>query len=1627
MKKKILCGLMAVLLTFTCLPVYAEEALNTAPENTAAESEEQLSGEMAAPAEEELIVPETPAEAPAETPSEAPAQEAPAGEPTFIDPDAYEDPADVLDDIDYSKDGFVDAASEYDHVPEEVQAAIENGTEGQVEETEAYEGAMQYQTLRKNVGNKTVTVSGSMPKNATLEVFEYSNDDALFYVQKTIDGFAEPENVVFMVDITIYDENGNKYEPEEGTLDVSITSSEVRTAGDGAELYHIPEEAKTSSEAILAESVDADIANNKISFEADEFSPFVLTALTQETAAAPTRCVVMVLERSSSSKPKLYLEGNCGPQGAPDYVEIAGVDNGAARLRMRAGTGTGYNEYTAKEIWFIRKNLNTNNYFIRHILSGYNIGAYKYDSAGIYGMYAQNPQQQWTVTKNANGTYTFQNVYVTADQGRACVLDVEGGEPDAANNSDVQCHRSNGSAAQQFKLYRAVTHNTTYTVTSKTESSSIGRNNLSLWNLNNRNLPQNTVAGLRQNYKLGSTALTASIETGAQGRLGTGDAWKASDGGQALPALKVTLPRNSAEWVKEDCYVEMTYPVCGTYFDGQKTIAVGSKVKYYNFRAVDAASIVNGYYLFDETAYATNNKIMLYLSPNMYGGYWYYGNCGMDIDVTFYEYDMESGTLSDEPLVMKESFLTFNSLNDQQRQYRPQQPNPWFLDRNIPNDAFYTEFVGKLTTTKESRQVGNLTYTGYTSDSSAIGYVTGPLGNASSATTARVTNVMSMDLELWPPFADNTMNYGTYSVFGTQHKFAANGEDDLAAPWTDSMGGLNFTRNSVSLKLNDDVATTSFIVGAVEGAVWNSWSTLSVNVTPDKPIKEIIKASGTFHQLNDDYDLEDNQYSAEEEDRDGHMDNAYVSLSDGKAIYHIIQKVPQIGVDMNEALDSFYVTDAVPSELKIVSGGSDEPDRVKDGVWTTSPNWTYAIDGNNVTFTYTGGYNELETSGNGMLVLDGDIYGHFYICVDVSDSEAATTYSNNGITHFKQHNADQESPTITTNTVFVTPLADFGTPQITKAVDRVSNNIGETHTYTVSFPVPENIADNGANCVLTLTDEIDDRLTLVGTPSVSVKKGSAAASPLTANTDYRFTLDEGLMTFTFGGSNYYTRLADNDTADTSFIITYKAFINNTANPGDHIPNVANLKYGYNDGLLDKTTTIPSNEVYVYTGELTAKKESIDGEKIVGASFALKDGNGKYVLKSGSVVYTPDAVGYNEDDYDMYTVTTGDDGIIRFSGIKDGTYYVEELATITGYLLAPDTQVVVAGGASASSNIVIIDPPGTTTDNVTIVKTVDKASYDSGKYDVQTWTLSALMYAEDYFSAVTFKDPLDNRLVYQSLEGVTLSPADLQDPTAPVTLTGEDYTAGVAAEGGKNVLTVSLTAKGLTKLGNYQKNFEKGKGINLAVSYKTAINLSGYDSWASKDIPNKATITYTGYGDEKTKESNEVTVHTGDLTVTKYDAETNEVIPGVTFALYTKVGEEYFPVLKENDSNFVHSLAEKGFTGYDGLSQNLVYNLTTESNGSAVFKGVHDGTYYLKETKTVAGYQLSADYIPVIVRDGVGNISVYDSKPEVLTAGGEGSNFKPIMLIGCGILAAAAVMFLCQKKKFWEILKEKVRR
>ncbi|MDO4478743.1 MAG: SpaA isopeptide-forming pilin-related protein [Lachnospiraceae bacterium] len=219
-----------------------------------------------------------------------------------------------------------------------------------------------------------------------------------------------------------------------------------------------------------------------------------------------------------------------------------------------------------------------------------------------------------------------------------------------------------------------------------------------------------------------------------------------------------------------------------------------------------------------------------------------------------------------------------------------------------------------------------------------------------------------------------------------------------------------------------------------------------------------------------------------------------------------------------------------------------------------------------------------------------------------------------------------------------------------------------------------------------------------------------------------------------------------------------------------------------------------------------------------------------------------------------------------------------------------------------------------------------------------------------------------------------------------------------------------------KLGNYQKNFATGQLVSLAMSYKTGIDLTGFETWTESDIKNKASVTYKGYFLTDTKESNEVSVHTGYLTVTKYDSDTKATLKDVKFELYTKVGDEYFPIRREDDNTYRQNVVEKGIDGYDQVSESKTYEVTTGSVGQALFVGLHDGTYYLKETKAAAGYQLSADYIPVVVRDGSGSISVYDSKVVILSAGGKGSNYVPIIIVGLVILAAAGGFYFKQKKR-----------
>ena len=197
------------------------------------------------------------------------------------------------------------------------------------------------------------------------------------------------------------------------------------------------------------------------------------------------------------------------------------------------------------------------------------------------------------------------------------------------------------------------------------------------------------------------------------------------------------------------------------------------------------------------------------------------------------------------------------------------------------------------------------------------------------------------------------------------------------------------------------------------------------------------------------------------------------------------------------------------------------------------------------------------------------------------------------------------------------------------------------------------------------------------------------------------------------------------------VITYSATVNDAAvigNAGN--PNSANLTFSNNPnqqpsgtpGNPDKpgpsdgniTGVTPDSSTKTYVAGVKLNKVNTDGDPLAGAQFKLEGSNLNSIVEVNNKIFVPDANGtwyllkdgtytesaptnLNSDGYvtsggsyimnkqvtqnytaagapnsdATFTVTTGSDGIITFTGLKQGEYTLTELAAPTGYNVLKD--------------------------------------------------------------------------------------------------------------------------------------------------------------------------------------------------------------------------------------------------------------------------------------------------------------------------------------------------------------------
>ena len=247
--------------------------------------------------------------------------------------------------------------------------------------------------------------------------------------------------------------------------------------------------------------------------------------------------------------------------------------------------------------------------------------------------------------------------------------------------------------------------------------------------------------------------------------------------------------------------------------------------------------------------------------------------------------------------------------------------------------------------------------------------------------------------------------------------------------------------------------------------------------------------------------------------------------------------------------------------------------------------------------------------------------------------------------------------------------------------------------------------------------------------------------------------------------------------------------------------------------------------------------------------------------------------------------------------------------------------------------------------------------------------------------------------------------------------GEDYTAEEPEKGvSGGSLAVDITEQGRKKMAEHT-------GCYLQILFDTSINGNAFSngSGAGTMIPNDTELHFENKGAVKIKKNPYTPyVYTGEIVVQKTAQKTGEALSGAEFTLYSAEGSiTKKPVLRaeQTDGSVMILTPDQESYANGGLPCTAV----SGADGKAVFTGLRDGTYYLRETGAPEGYSLSAGEAAVVVKNGhaeIGTVTANDFKTGInafLAAGGSG--FGRFAFLGTAFSAAGiGVLFSLRRKK-----------
>jgi len=491
----------------------------------------------------------------------------------------------------------------------------------------------------------------------------------------------------------------------------------------------------------------------------------------------------------------------------------------------------------------------------------------------------------------------------------------------------------------------------------------------------------------------------------------------------------------------------------------------------------------------------------------------------------------------------------------------------------------------------------------------------------------------------------------------------------------------------------------------------------------------------------------------------------------------------------------------------------------------------------------------------------------------------------------------------------------------------------------------------------------------------------------------------------------------------------------------------------------------NESVVMKDAKITASKTEVTGTKEVeGAKMTVTDEKGKTVDEWTSGKEEHSISGLEEGKKYTLTETTAPKGYVKAESIEFTAGDKDQKLVMKDKQVTVTKTEVSGTDEVEGAKMTVTDEKGKTVDEWTSGK---EEHYVSGLEEGKTYTLTETTAPKGYVKAESIEFTVSKDKVNQKVNML-----DKQISVTKTDITGTQEVPGATltvkdADGN----TVDTWVSGEKE--HYVSGLEEGKTYTL-------IEETAPEGYVRAD---EITFTVT-----KEKVDQEVNMFDTQVKVTKTDALTGDAVKGAEFTVFDKDGNivdkwttdgtahavsgldagcEYIlketktpegymtapdrtlvvsgeqnmdveikeqPVLTDIEVQKVDAQTKKvirskdfEFTMYsDAECKNAITTVSADKNaGTATFKDLRYGTYYIKETKAPTGYLLSKEVKKVVIDDNLENVGktysfVYQDTPMPTTGvkTGDGTDIKKFTALTgiSGIVLLICVILILRKKK-----------